>query len=65
MTKTRGRPAHQMTHRRQQVLQVLADQAVEGRRVSWAEIARRCGLYDYRDARRIARDLNQMGTVDA
>jgi hypothetical protein len=49
-----------MTHRRQQVLEHLRQR---GKPPTWAEIARRCGLYDYREARRIARDLKNMGAI--
>lgn len=59
----RGRPKLVMTHRRRQVLEELSDRAAIGERVTMAELARRCGLYDYRDARRIIRDLRQMGSV--
>jgi hypothetical protein len=54
-----------MTHRRRQVLNHLTDCALNGERVTMAELARRCGLYDYRDVRRIVRDLNRMGAVTA
>ena len=59
----RGRPRLVMTHRRQQVLEHLADRIVEGERVTLASIARRCGLYDYRHARRIVNDLREMGAL--
>jgi len=59
----RGRPALRMTHRRQQVLAVYADRAVQGERISLAEVARRCGLYDYRDVRRIVGDLREMKKI--
>ncbi len=59
----KGRPAGAMTTRRRQVLDALADAAEGGERVTWARIARRCGLYDYRAARRIARDLEAMGRL--
>jgi hypothetical protein len=52
-----------MTRRRRQVLLELADLAASGERVTMAELARRCRLYDYRDARRIVKDLNRMGAV--
>jgi hypothetical protein len=60
----RGRPAMTMTRRRKQVLSELADCVASGERVTMAELARRCRLYDYRDARRIVRDLNRMGAVN-
>jgi len=59
----RGRPAGRMTHRRQQVLAELIDAAAQGERVGWARLARRCGLYSFRDAQRIARDLKNMGAI--
>lgn len=52
-----------MTRRRKQILYALEDCANNGQRVRLAELARRCGLYDYRDARRIIRDLRVMGHV--
>lgn len=59
----RGRPKGQMTHRRRQVLVALTDEAANGRDVRWSEIARRCGLYSFRDAQRTARDLKMMGLI--
>lgn len=56
----RGRPAHQMTHRRQQVLAAIGDAIANGERVNLSHLARRVGLYDYRDARRILADLKAM-----
>lgn len=56
----RGRPAYTMTHRRRQVLEHLCERDTPP---TWAEIARRCGLYDYRSAKRIARDLKKMGVI--
>lgn len=63
MSKARGRPKFTMTHRRRQVLEHYADMAANNEPIRWAEIARRCGLYSYNDARRIARDLEQMGAI--
>jgi hypothetical protein len=57
---SRGRPRGQMTHRRRQVLKALADASAQGERLSFANIARRCGLYDYREARRIVNDLRRL-----
>ena len=59
----RGRPSGQMTHRRRQVLEEYIDAAQEGRRISWAELARRTGLHSYNDARRIIRDLERIGAI--
>lgn len=60
----RGRPPGRMTHRRQQVLATYADAIAQGERVSWAELARRCGLHSYNDARRIIMDLRRMGACN-
>lgn len=60
---SRGRPSGQMTHRRRQVLEEYIDAAQEGRRISLAQLARRCGLHDYRDARRIVTDLKRLGAI--
>ena len=59
----RGRPKLVMTRRRQQVLAHLADRVADGERVTLASVARRCGLYDYRHARRIVNDLRAMGAL--
>lgn len=56
----RGRPKLVMTQRRKQVLEQLAR---SGGRISLAEVARRCGLYDYREARRVTDDLRKMGAI--
>lgn len=61
---TRGRPRYQMTHRRAQLLAEYADMTAQGLPVRLAELARRCGLYDYRDARRVMGDLKRMGAVE-
>lgn len=58
-----GRPRGVMTHRRQQVLAEISDAVAQGEHVTLASLARRCGLYDYRDARRIMGELKQMGAV--
>lgn len=62
---TRGRPMGSMvmTDRRKQVLAEYARTISEGSPVRLAEIARRCGLYDYRDARRAIDDLRRMGAI--
>lgn len=59
----RGRPKLVMTRRRRQVLEQFADMAADGGRVSLANIARRCGLHSYRNARRIVSDLKEMGAL--
>ena len=60
---TRGRPKLRLTARRRDVLSAYADAAASGGDIRLAEIARRCGLYDYRDARRIVGDLKAMGAI--
>ena len=57
----RGRKPLQMTHRRRQVLDEIRKAHAEGEKVSLARLARRCGLYDYRSAKRILADLRKMG----
>lgn len=59
----RGRPAGVMTQRRRQLLEAHRRLAAEGGRVSICRLARECGLYDYRDARRIIADLRRMGAL--
>lgn len=57
---SRGRKPLTMTKRRRQVLEEIRKAHAEGQTVTLARIARRCGLYDYRDARRIVEDLKKM-----
>ena len=52
-----------MTYRRQQVLEEYIGAAQEGEAISLARLARRCGLYDYREARRIISDLRKFGAI--
>ena len=59
----RGRPPLAMTPRRCQMIDELNRLIDDGERVTMAELAKRCGLYDYRDARRIIRDLRKIGSV--
>lgn len=61
--KPRGRPAQQMTPRRQAVLDCIATYRDRGYLVSLSRIARDCGLTDYRNARRITNDLKNMGAI--
>lgn len=52
------------TRRRQQVLETYVEAAQNGEPApSLASIARRCGLYDFRDARRVRNDLRRMGRL--
>lgn len=57
----RGRPAGQMTRNRQRVLAEMIEAAAQGEVPTLARLARRCGLYDYREARRIVADLRKLG----
>ncbi len=59
----RGRPRDRMTTRRQQVFDAYVDEITAGGRVHLARIARRCGLTDYRNARRILADLHRLGRI--
>jgi hypothetical protein len=59
----RGRPKLAMTKLRLQVLSEYAELAAKGERIRLAELARRCRLYSYRDARRVLNDLRSMGVV--
>ena len=59
----RGRPAGQMTHRRQQVLECYQEAAAHGVPISLSRMARETGLYDYRKARRVLGDLRRMGAL--
>lgn len=61
---TRGRPKLKMTQRRSQVLAAYEAEACDGTCPSLSRLARRCGLYDYRDARRVMGDLKLMGLLD-
>lgn len=57
----RKREKKTMTHKRRRVLVALIEARERGELVTLAEIARRTGLHDYRDARRTVRDLQAMG----
>lgn len=59
----RGRPIGQMTQRRKQVLEAYTEAAASGERISLSRLARECGLYDYRKARRVLNDLRRLGAV--
>lgn len=59
----RGRPAGRMTPRRKAVLDCIATYRARGFHVSLSRIARDCGLYDYREARRITSDLRDLGRL--
>ncbi len=59
----KGRPPLRMTYRRRQVLEEMRRSAADGEAITFSRLARRCGLYDYRDARRIVQDLRKMGKL--
>lgn len=59
----RGRPANVMTQRRKQVLEAYSEQAASGVPVRLAELARRCGISDYRNAKRVVADLRRMQAI--
>lgn len=63
MAKGRGRPVGLMTHRRTQVYEEMVRIASEGGEVRLARLARSCGLYDYRNVRRIVADLRRLGKL--
>jgi predicted DNA-binding transcriptional regulator YafY len=52
-----------MTRRRLDVLHEYSQAIEAGERISLAELARRCGLWSYRDARRMLDDLKRMGRI--
>lgn len=52
-----------MTRRRNQVWSELAECEATGQIVTLTKLAERCGLYSYRDARRIIADLVRMGML--
>jgi DNA-binding IclR family transcriptional regulator len=52
-----------MTRTRRRVLEELAAAAANGEELRLAELARRCGLHSYRDARRTKRDLERLGLL--
>jgi hypothetical protein len=61
----RGRPTGQMTFRRRQVLEKYNDMVFAGESVSISRLSRECGFFDYRNAKRVLRDLQSMGKVKA
>lgn len=52
-----------MTHHRRKVLALLTAARKRGEIVTLSHIARRAGLYDFREARRIVRDLERFGAI--
>lgn len=63
LAKRRGRPPGLLTDRRKQMLGAIIDGAAEGKPINFARLANECGLCDYREARRIVKDLRKMGAV--
>lgn len=59
----RGRPAGRMTQRRRQAFEAITEAAANGEQITLARLARKIGVYDYREARRIMGDLRTMGAV--
>lgn len=58
--RSRGRPPRA---RERVLVEIRASVRDGGDIPSLASLARRCGLYDFRDARRVLRDLRRMGMV--
>ena len=54
-------PYSVLTRRRREVLAVIVETPPE--HLTWAHIARTTGLHDWRDAKRIARDLKKIGAL--
>jgi len=52
-----------MTYRRRQVRDFCTRAVMRGETITFARVARECGLYDYRHARRIVGDLRAMGQL--
>lgn len=59
----RGRPAGRMTVRRRQAFDAITEAAANGEKITLARLARKIGVYSYRDARRIVGDLRKLGAV--
>lgn len=59
----KGRPRGEMTPKRTQVRDCIQHYRSRGVYVSLSRIARECGLTDYRNARRIVTDLQQIGAI--
>lgn len=63
LAKRRGRPPGLLTDRRKQMLSAIINGAAEGKPINFTRLANQCGLYDYRHARRIVKDLRRMALV--
>jgi predicted transcriptional regulator len=63
LAKRRGRPPGLLTDRRKQILGAIIAGAAEGKGINFTRLANQCGLCDYREARRIVKDLQKMSLV--
>lgn len=50
-----------MTHHRRAILREIAAAHARGETIRLAELARRCGLHSYRDAKRVLREIERYG----
>jgi hypothetical protein len=50
-----------MTPNRRAAMREMALASTQGERITLAELARRCGMFDYRIARRALRDIERYG----
>lgn len=60
----RGRPPGLLTDRRKQMLGAIIATVADGKPINFAHLANDCGLYDYREARRIVKDLKKLGHLN-
>ncbi len=58
----RGRPPGLLTDRRKQMLGAIISAVADGKPINFASLAHQCGLYDYRHARRVVKDLRKIYT---
>lgn len=61
----RGRPAGKLTIRRRQVLDFIQRRTEQGRAPTLGEVVRCCGLHDRSSAKRVMKDLREMGFLTA
>lgn len=57
----RGRPTGTMTHNRRAVLHAMAEASQRGEKIGLMELARRCGLYSYKEAKRTVTAIRRYG----
>lgn len=60
----RGRPPGRMTLRRRQAYEAITEAAANGEMIKPSHLARKIGVYSYRDAKRIVGDLIKMGALN-